>query len=198
MIAREVGQLLAGGDTFERRVAVFPLAPVSACISLGYHLTSRPRLRLFQYHRDEFTWAWPRRVVPAQDIVVSGLDRKSADAGAVTFLFHFSANITDDSIIEAMAPLDARVDFRVGEPSTAWLQHPDQLTWVALEARRAFERVTQLFPNATVWHLFYAGPAPLGIAIGQQLNPTMCPAIQLYEYRRKEKPRYKSSVYLGT
>src|SRR5437899_2831192 len=39
-------QLLAGEDTFDRRIAVFPLAPVSACISLGYHLTSRPHVRL--------------------------------------------------------------------------------------------------------------------------------------------------------
>jgi hypothetical protein len=94
------------------------------------------------------------------------------------------------------APLDFRVDFRVPQPSTGWLQHPDQLTWAALEARRAFERAVQLAPDAAEWHLFYAGPAPLAVAIGQQLNPTMYPAIQLYEYRHKESPRYKPSIRL--
>jgi hypothetical protein len=121
-------QLLAGDDIFDRRIAIFPLAPVSACISLGYHLTSRPHVRLFQHFRDERSWVWPRRSVPAEDIVASGLDvAPPSDCRAVTFLFHFSANITDDVLDEASVPLDWRVDFRVANPTTAWLQHPDQL-----------------------------------------------------------------------
>jgi SMODS-associated and fused to various effectors sensor domain len=54
----------------------------------------------------------------------------------------------------------------------------------------------QLLPLAAEWHLFYAGPAPLAVVVGQQLNPTMYPAIQLYEYRHKESPRYKPSIRL--
>jgi len=190
-------QLLAGEDTFDRRIAVFPLAPVSACISLGYHLTSRPHVRLFQYHRDDSSWTWPRRLAPARDIVVSGLDGNPRRCRAVTFAFHYSAAITGDVLIEAAAPLDFRVDFRVPQPSTSWLQHPDQLTWAALEARRAFEAAMQLASDAAEWHLFFAGPAPLAVAIGQQLNPAMYPAAQLYEYRHKGSPKYKPSIRLG-
>jgi hypothetical protein len=196
-IAAKARQLLAGGDTFDQRIAVFPLAPVSACISLGYHLTSRPHVRLFQHHRDDRTWAWPRRAAPAQDIAVSGLEREPSSCPAATFLFHYTSAITDDAIHEVSAPLDCRVDFRVPDPSTGWLQHPDQLKWAAFEARRAFERAMQLFPRATQWHLFYAGPAPLAVAIGQQINPTMYPPIQLYEYRHQERPRYQASMRLG-
>src|SRR5262245_3304922 len=174
-IASAARQLLTGEDAFDRRIAVFPLAPVSACIALGYHLTSRPHVRLFQYYRDEHSWAWPRRSPPAQDIVVSGLNPPSSGCRAATFLFHYSATITDDVLAEAGAPLDFRVDFRVSEPTTGWLQHPDQLAWAAFEARRAFERVMQLLPSAAKWHLFYAGPAPLAVALGQQINPTMYP-----------------------
>jgi hypothetical protein len=57
MIAAAARQLLSGEDTFDRRIAVFPLTPVSACISLGYHLTSRPHVRLFQHHRDDLAAA---------------------------------------------------------------------------------------------------------------------------------------------
>ena len=70
-------------------------------------------------------------------------------------------------------------------------------TWAALEARRAFERAMQLAPDAVEWHIFYAGPVPLAIAVGLQLNPTMYPPIQLYEYRHKESQRYKPSIRLG-
>lgn len=197
IIAAAASRLLGANDAFDRRIAILPLAPVSACIALGYHLTSRPNIRLFQHHRDDRSWAWPRLLAPAQDITVSGLNEAPPRVRAATFVFHYSAAVTDDVLAEANAPLDFRVDFRVPTPTTGWLQHPDQLTWAALEARRAFERAVQLAPHAEVWHLFYAGPAPLAVAVGQQINPTMYPAIQLYEYRHKEVPPYKASIRLG-
>ena len=196
-IAATARQLLTGDDTFDQRIAVFPIAPVSACIALGYHLTSRPNVRHFQHHRDVRSWAWPRRAAPAQDITVSGLDSEDLDCRTVTFLFHFSAVIVDEALAEIAEPTGRRVDFRVGAPSTAWLQHPDQVTWAAIVARQAFERAMQLFPACERWRILYAGPAPLGVAIGQQLNPTMCPPVQLYEYRQKETPRYQASILLG-
>ena len=135
--------------------------------------------------------------MPAQDIVVSGLDGDASQESAATFVFHYSAVITDETLIEADAPLGFRVDFRIPEPNTGWLLHPDQLSWAAQVARRAFERTMQLLPKAKTWHIFYAGPAPLAVAIGQQLNPTMYPNVQLYEYRHKEVQRYRRSIVLG-
>lgn len=196
-IAAEVDTLLVGGDDFDRRVAIFPLAPVSACICLGYHFTSRPHLRLFQFHRDDRSWVWPRVPVPAQDLTISGLEGDPTSASAVTFLFHLTTLITDEVLKEVGAPLDTRVDFRIPNPSTAWLQHSDQVKWASQEVRSAFERAMQKFPTAKQWHLFYAGPAPLAVAVGQQLNPTMYPPTQLYEFRAKAKPRYKASILLG-
>jgi hypothetical protein len=196
-IAARARELLAEEDAFDRRLAVFPLAPVSACVSLGYHLTNRPHVRLFQYHRDERTWVWPRQAPLAQDLAVSGLDGADSRSRSVSFFFHLSAEITDTVLAGLREVLDKRVDFRVPHPSTAWLQHPDQIKWFAFEARQAFERAVQLYPGATVWHLFYAGPAPVAVALGQQMNPTMCPQVQLYEYRHREEPPYKASIRLG-
>jgi hypothetical protein len=195
-IAWRAKELLAEGDAFDRRLAVFPLAPVSACLSLGYHLTNRPHVRLFQYHRDERSWAWPKRSVPAQDITVSGLDKEDRSCRAVAFLFHLSAIVTDPAIAGLGLSLERRIDFRVPQPSTGWLQHPEQVKWAGFEARRAFERAVQLFPEAEAWHMLYAGPAPVAVTVGQQINPTMCPRVQLYEYRHKETPPYRTSILL--
>jgi len=48
--------LIANSDSVASRVAVFPLAPVSACIYAGFLLTNRLNVRSFQYHRDQATY----------------------------------------------------------------------------------------------------------------------------------------------
>jgi hypothetical protein len=119
------------------------------------------------------------------------------DAEAVVFAFHFSASISDEALLEGGVSLGCRIDIKVESPSTTWLQHPEQLTRAASAARSGFEAAMRRYPKARRWHLFYAGPAPLAIAIGQQINPTMYPAVQLYEYRHKDVPRYRPSIILG-
>jgi hypothetical protein len=120
-----------------------------------------------------------------------------SDASAIAFLFHFSAEITDAAIADVVPSSMPRIHFRVAKPSTGWLVHPDQVTWAATAAREAFEDAMRLFPRAEIWH-FFAGPAPVGVAIGQQLNPTMYPVAQLYEYRHKSSPPYLPSIRLAT
>jgi hypothetical protein len=188
---------MAGADTFDFRLAVFPLAPVSACFSLGFHLTNRPHLRLFQFHRDDRTWVWPRQEPPLPDIEVTGLDEGDPDCAEVVFVFHLSAMVADTAIADTTVAGARRIHIRVPEPGAAWLQHASQIKELAMTARRSFEMAARIFPAAVRWHLFYAGPAPAAVSIGQQINPTMCPPIQLYEFRMRETPPYHASICLG-
>jgi hypothetical protein len=197
-IAAAARALMTGDDTFDQRIAVFPLAPVSACLSLGYHLTSRPNVRLFQHHRDDRSWAWPRQAPPAPDITTTGLGNSDAGCQVATFLFHLSAMITDAAVAELAEAGGRRIDVRVEAPSTSWLRHPNQINWIAAAAREAFEGTMRDSPACRLWRVLYAGPAPAGVAIGQQINPTMYPPVQLYEYRHKETPRYRPSILLGS
>jgi hypothetical protein len=189
--------LMSADDLFDQRIAVFPLAPVSACLSLGFHLTSRPNVRLYQHHRDDRSWAWPREAAPAHDISIFGLGDSDPHCLVATFLFHLSAEITDAAVAELTEPIGRRFDVRVKAPSTAWLRHSDQIRWAATAARETFEQVMRDFPACELWRILYAGPAPVGVAIGQQLNPTMYPRVQLYEYRQTGVPRYRPSILLG-
>lgn len=195
-LAQQVDTVLNTGDPFDFRLAVFPLAPVSACLALGYYLTNRPRVRLFQYHRDVHLWAWPNEVLPPNDIQVTRLPNSQVDSSEeIAICFHLSASIADESIHEVVKnSLLKTVHVTVANPRTSWLQHQDQLKQLAKNARGVFETCLAYYPKATKWHLFYAGPAPGGVIIGQQINPTMCPPVQLYEYSH---PIYKPSMVLG-
>lgn len=109
-LAQEVATLFRTGDPFDFRAAIFPLAPVSACIALGYYLTNRPRVRLFQFHRDDQTWAWPDRIAPAPSITVTGIANSViTDIGEVAIRFSLSATVTDATVYDIKQDFLARL-----------------------------------------------------------------------------------------
>jgi hypothetical protein len=89
------------------------------------------------------------------------------------------------------------IDIAVPEPSVHWLEASAQLDALGTTAGEVFEKLLAKYPNAC-WHLFYAGPAPGAVKVGQQLNPTMTPPTQLYEFSRSTRPRYSPSILLNS
>lgn len=194
----QINSLLKTQDPFDFRTAIFPLAPVSACLALGYYLTNRPHTRLFQYHRDNHSWGWPDNSPLLSELTVSGLpDQIIRSQDEIAIAFDLSAAITDDVIQEANSQFLGKVHVAIPSPNTGWLQHQDQLKELAKITRWVFEKCVQNYPNVTKWHIFYAGPAPGAVMVGQQINPTMCPPVQLYEYQHKRTPAYLPSIILS-
>jgi len=198
VMAKAVHGFLAKGDPFDRRFAVFPLAPVSACLAVGYLLTNRPRVKLFQHHRTMASWAWPKVKAPANDLKVSGLPSKRITRGGdVAICFHLSARVQRADIPVPKKSLLRVVDVAVPKPSVHWLKSPAQLDALGDAATKVFSSLLQQMPNATRWHLLFAGPAPGAVKVGQQLNPTMSPPTQLYEFNLAGSPRYTPSILLA-
>ena len=190
---------MSQGDPFDQRFAVFPLASISACFLLGYLLTNRPRTKLYQYHRDAQSWIWPRKPEKINAAIeIDGLpDQRVNGSGELVICFHISANIEPDLIQPSIKDTIGTVHFMVQDPSTAWLQDLQQLDALGAVARQSFESLVVLYPKATKWNLFFAGPAPAAVRVGQQISPTMSPPVQLYEYRRSPRPGYSQSILLG-
>lgn len=194
---KAIRRFLSQGDPFDSRFAIFPLAPVSACIATGYLLTNRPRVRLFQHHRTQASWIWPKTKPVSHGLVATGMPAKRAEKiGDVAVCFHLSARIERADIPVPQKSLVQIVDVGVAEPSVHWLKSPSQLDALGDTATNVFASLLQHFPNATRWHLFFAGPAPGAVKVGQQLNPTMTPPTQLYEFNRAADPRYTPSILL--
>ena len=185
-------------DSFDSRLAVFPLAPITACVALGYILTNRPRTRLFQYHRDEQSWIWQKNSDLSSKILVSGLpDSKVIEKCELAICYDISASITDECIMEISPSFKNKIHIGVENPNTGWLKEESQLKEFSRIARETFESIMTLYPNCAQWHLLCAVPAPIAVAIGQQMNSTMCPPAQLYEFNRSRKPAYQASLLLG-
>ncbi len=190
----QIHALIAKSDAVASRVAVFPLAPVSACVYTGYLLTNRLNVRGFQYHRDQATWIWPKNSEDLTMPVVVGPTGSVSTSAEIFFLFELSAPVdASETLVTLEAAGKNCAIYRCSVPdlSTGWLKSKSQLDELARKAREMFEAAAIRYPTSPRWHIFYAGPAPGGIAIGQQLNPTMIPDVQLYEFQR---PRHIPSI----
>jgi len=171
--------VLREGDVFDKRIAVFPLARITACLYVGYVLTNRPNVQLFQFHRDECTWAWPADAIVGPIPTVSFTGNKNPKH--ILFVFELSAKVNAEPLLCDL-PDPMVVSLALEEPNTQWLKHPEQLRQLGILARNMFENALIHSSSDTTWHILYAGPAPGAVKVGQQLNPTMTPPTQLYEY----------------
>lgn len=187
----QIHALIANSDAVASRVAVFPLAPVSACVYAGYLLTNRLNVRGFQYHRDQATWIWPKNSEGLTMPVTAGPVGSTSASAETLFLFELSARVDASATLEATGKDRAVYRCSVPDLSTGWLKSKAQLDELARKAREMFEAAAISYPNSSRWHIFYAGPAPGGVVVGQQLNPTMIPEVQLYEFQR---PRHIPSI----
>lgn len=183
-------------DRFGIRLAVFPLAPISACVLLGHFLTDRPHVRLFQYHRHRRSWEWEPGAHVTTDFCVTGVPTEQIRrAGEVVVRFELSATIDDNAAQAVCSDPVAAVRLRVPRPRTTWLRAHEQLDRLGQQVHELFEGLREQLPCADVWHLLIAAPAPAAVRIGQALNPTMIPHVRLYEFERRSG--YVASVGLG-
>jgi len=182
-IRTTIQSLIGGADPVKSRFALFPLAPVSACIYTGFLLTNRLNVQSFQYHRDASSWVWPAAEIATSPSITHSVQSDSS-AAAVFFLFDLTAPIEPSALLDSIYGDKAIYRCSVPDPGTAWLQQKSQLNELARKAREMFEAASVRYPSSVSWHVLYAGPAPGAVAIGQQLNPTMIPEVQLYEYQR--------------
>ena len=146
-IQTQIHTMIANSDSVASRVAVFPLAPVSACIYLGYLLTNRLNVRGFQYHRDQATWTWPKNPeVLTTPTVVGSVDSTSPSA-EVFFLFELTAPIDASELLEATGGDRAVYRCSVPDLSTGWLKSKTQLDELARKAREMFEAAAIRYPT---------------------------------------------------
>jgi hypothetical protein len=183
-LGSRIEAILLKQDPLSSRIAVFPLAPVSACLFSGYLLTNRVNVRAFQYHRDDATWAWPKDAWQTTSPTFLEKTSPSSASAEVFFLFELTAPIDASLTRLGIGGEQAVFQCSVPDPSTAWLKTKAQLDELAMKAREMFESASIRYPKSERWHIFYAGPAPGAVVVGQQLNPTMIPVVQLYEFQR--------------
>jgi hypothetical protein len=156
-------------------------------------------VRCFKLHIDTKDWKWPEVDLSLLDhnIHVTGYPETIIrDECEVLIRVALSARIDPVETEEVTPDIPVQIDLFVDQPSRKWLRSPTQLDSIADVFRRTLESIQSHLPKCRKIHLFYAGPAPGAVVIGQLINPRMLPPIQLYEYDRNKHPRYARAIVL--
>jgi len=197
---RIVAELTQGSEKSLMRMAVFSLSPIPLTIHLGYCLSSRIEVKTFQYHNhnDRHSWRWPENPAHVDtEITTHGLpDARILEKCEGVIRISLSALIHPEETEEVVPKASFSVDLQVRTPSTTWLVAPSQVEAVRRGFRDVLGQIRGLVPQCERLHLFYAGPPPGAIVVGQEINPRMNPQIVLYEYARSAIPRYRAVLTL--
>jgi hypothetical protein len=190
-------EALARSKDLLPRFAVFSLAPIPLAIHLGYVLSDRVEVRLFQYDRDRSTWRWQEGQRGDADFIVQGIPETPTEEPLdVVVRVSLSATIARADTREVVPGDAVEVDIRVGAPDVTWLRDAEQLVEFGQVFRGVLGDIARAVPNARTVHLFYAGPTGGAITIGRAINPRMVPPAQTYQYDRRSEPRYRPAILL--
>lgn len=181
------------------RFAIFSLAKISSAIHLGYLLSNRISVRYAQYDRDNQIWDWPTNFVENYSSIKTSrlMNKINKEISEFIVKVSLSAKINNRHLTGLEIPIDNAVDIYIEDPMEDWLKSELQVIEVGRKFREVLRNLREFTPNLKTIHLFYAGPTSCAIAIGQQINPSMNPIIQLYEFDYRNKPYYSKSIRLG-
>ncbi len=161
---------------------------------LGYLLTNRVKIRYSQYQSDSQVWNWLKALdnLDLPKLHTSGLIKKEkSKINEIIIKISLSAKILDDQINELELDIRDKIEITIDNPSEDWLKSESQIVDLGKSFREILTNLRINTPNLNKIHLFYADPTAGAIVIGRQINPSMNPIVQLYEFDRKKVPNYQ-------
>ena len=190
---------LKGRHILPARYAVFSLAPIPLIAHLGFLLTDSVEVKYFKFHIDKRSWKWPVIDQQSEDlnINVSGLPADIFhEPCEIAIRISISSLVWEHEVAEVAPGLPLQVHMYVDRPSLTWIRSEAQVERFTTVFRDVLGDIREKVPRCKGIHLFFAGPAPIVLAAGQQVNPRMNPPVHLYEYSQQTTPRYTYALTL--
>lgn len=191
------GLLRSNPDT---PIAYYGLPHVPLAFYLGY-LLSDNKYNITPYELNNTSKRWDQ---------LSGLESSlqttnnveqlaaSTDKGDVILTIGISYPIHPSEIDELnLTNVLGHVSLKADLPQRQLIQNQSQIDQLCKEFQRTLEHIKNTFPNRQRIHLFYAGPASLCFALGQNVSERIDPTIQVYNYSAQEHPKYAWSLEIN-
>jgi hypothetical protein len=193
--AEFVARLRRDAGDHPPRFAVFSLSPIPLAVHLGFVLSDRLRVDLFQFDRDRRSWVWESASDVPDDIAVGPPTLDANGSQDIVLRVSLSATVRPDQTAALVPKPALAYDITVPRPDVMWLKHPSQIVALRRKLRSALADAGERLRGAPV-HLFYAGPTSGAVLFGQLYNPRMNGPCRLYEYGAQRDPQYRHVLTL--
>lgn len=179
---------------------IYSITKIPFAIYFGALIQETNKYILHQWRRrgDEQTWVWNQEKY-SSGISIKRPSRKDLiETDPIILKIEISAKINNGDIEKLGLPLNNIFCLSVQNLNRNWLQTQIQLHQLCKEYRNLFERINT-FNLYTEIHLFYSGPIPLAIFIGQIFSPRMDSPLIIYNWQRDKdnKKKYFKIFELG-
>lgn len=182
------------------RFLYFGLTEIPHAVAFGAYLGDERHVAVYDYHRDEGTWAWPES---EQGIEVSRTELSDTVSmpGDAAIRVEITSDISDEDVEAAIGPeriadITVQVEERTPEVATM-VQSMEDVQAIRREFRSALAELAEKRPNMERIHLFAAAPTPVCFALGQELDLRNSVPVQTYRYRqRADGPNYRKAIEL--
>ncbi len=169
-------------------------------IQLGYLIHNTNTFDLYQYHSDENTWKWKllKEEEATQEFFNEELpEDKDTSITEIALSISITGIVIEDDIFEVLGNDIKIFTISVDNPDRTWLKYKEQLLEFQKKYTRLIDSIVQLYPTLKKIHLFYTGPTPMAFIIGSYINPTIHPEFILYNYFRKDSPKYSRAFEIN-
>ncbi|HNT73514.1 MAG TPA: SAVED domain-containing protein [Anaerolineae bacterium] len=172
-------------------VAYFGIAHIPLLFYLGYSLTTKRQLHLFEFDRYASRWNYLHGKQRGPRLQLEGMPALPInEAGDVLIRVSITHTIRLPEVSEIIPSPIVSVHLYLEPPKRDAVVSEYQLHNYGIQFRQMLDDVHELLPNRRCTHIFYAGPASLAVYFGQLISHTVDRDIVVYNYTAKDSPGY--------
>lgn len=169
---------LAPRDGRALRFSIFGLAPIPLLAYLGFRVSDKMHVDLYQRHRAPESWVWRE----GEGSTTFSIERVCDGAAGVGLVVNVSGTISTEAIRDVAGDLLLyELAVKEGAASPLVLNTRGDLDRFIRAYVHVLERIRREHPALDCLHLFAAAPAPVAICIGRHVLPKVGPRILLYD-----------------
>lgn len=163
-------------------VSVFALAAIPLLAYLGFKLSDKIRVDLYQRHRNPESWNWHEGRGDTQ----FSFGKLRHGVASTALAVNVSGTISSDAI-ESI--LGAMTLYSIGvtgqQPTPLVLNTRCDLERFVVTYVKALEAIRTAHPGISQLHVFPAVPAPIAVVLGRHVLPKVGPQLVIYDQDRR-------------
>lgn len=186
-ISNKVKQSLEDGLAEDRptHLSVFGLATIPLLVYLGKCLGNKTPSDLFQQQRSTQSWKWQEEPVES-NFSYKLIENEAPNSKKIAFILSLSGKIDHSEINPLIGDGFSIYEITVDGPNRDFLISKERLNKFRRFYIELLSKIRQIHGQDCEIHIFPAIPAPIAIAIGQEILPKSDPDIYIYDNNKQQ------------